>query len=59
VMADHRTLISTRGHDGGPVPYVLYDSRYNNKTNLNFTETDAEKGEFIPSGTELMKKLFD
>ncbi|MCL1848955.1 MAG: hypothetical protein FWF83_04710, partial [Clostridiales bacterium] len=27
MLADHKTLTATRNHDGGPVPYVLYDSR--------------------------------
>lgn len=27
ILSDHKTLTSTRGHDGGPVPYILYDSR--------------------------------
>ena len=58
-MADHRTLSSTRGHDGGPVPYVLYDSRYDKKSNLSFNEADAARGEFINAGTELMDLLFE
>ncbi len=27
LLSDHKTLTSTRGHDGDPVPYLLYDSR--------------------------------
>ena len=27
ILSDHKTLTSTRGHDGDPVPYILYDSR--------------------------------
>jgi len=59
VMSDHRTLTSTRGHDGGPVPYVLYDSRYDKKTGKTFNEKDAASGEYIKDGTELMSLLFE
>ena len=58
VISDHRTLYATRGHDSGPVPYVIYDSRFNNMTNLSFCEADAKKGRFIALGTELMDELF-
>jgi 2,3-bisphosphoglycerate-independent phosphoglycerate mutase len=59
IMADHRTLTATRGHDGGAVPYILYDSRIDRKTGLSFNETDAAKGEFIKDGTKLMELLFE
>ena len=59
VMTDHRTLTSTRGHDAGPVPYTVYDSRFDKKTGLVFCEEDAGRGQYVPAGTELMKKLFD
>jgi 2,3-bisphosphoglycerate-independent phosphoglycerate mutase len=58
VISDHRTLTSTRGHDGDPVPYILYDSRYDEKTVLSFCEEDATRGELIATGTDLMGMLF-
>ena len=59
VISDHRTLTSTRGHDGDPVPYIIYDSRVNNGTDMPFSEaTAAESGKKIPAGTELMGRLF-
>jgi 2,3-bisphosphoglycerate-independent phosphoglycerate mutase len=58
LMSDHRTLSSTRGHDGGPVPYILYDSRTDKKTGLQYNEADVKKGEFIKDGTKLMDILF-
>jgi 2,3-bisphosphoglycerate-independent phosphoglycerate mutase len=62
MMTDHRTLLSTRGHDGGPVPYVIYDSRTDNKTGLGFNEADAAKTVAIigslTSGTDLINLLF-
>ena len=59
LMSDHRTLTSTRGHDSGCVPYVLYDSRVDKKTGKRFNEAEAEKGEYIPAATELMDLLFE
>jgi len=59
VMSDHRTLMSTRGHDGGPVPYVLYDRCTNKKTGQTFCEADSKQGNFLSSGTKLMEKLFE
>ena len=57
-MSDHRTLTSTRGHDSGPVPYILYDNSIDRKTGLKFSEEEAKKGEFVPGATELMSLLF-
>ena len=59
VMSDHRTLLSTRGHDGGLVPYAIYDSRIDIKTGLKFCESDANRGTHAEAGTELMDLLFN
>ena len=59
VISDHKTLMSTRGHDGTPVPYVIYDSRADRKTGYSFCEADAENGPFVAEGTELMGLLFE
>ena len=59
VISDHRTLSSTRGHDGGPVPYIIYDSRYDRNTGLTFNEEDAARGRYTGAGTELMGMLFE
>ena len=58
LMTDHRTLTSTRGHDRGPVPYVIYDSRKDMKTGKRFNEEEAGSGEFLPDATKLMSLLF-
>jgi 2,3-bisphosphoglycerate-independent phosphoglycerate mutase len=58
LISDHMTLISTRGHDGSPVPYVMYDSRIDNKTGKAFHETDAALSNSTEAGTELMEMLF-
>jgi len=59
VLSDHRTLTSTCGHDGAPVPYILYDSRHNRKTGKTFCEKDAALDNFVAEGTELMNLLFE
>ena len=60
LMTDHRTLIATRGHDVGPVPFVFYDSRVVDRcSGLRFCEEDATRGEFIADGTSLMGILFE
>ena len=59
LMSDHRTLISTRGHDSGTVPYVLYDSKEDRKTGKSFNEKEAENGEFLKDATQLMSLLFE
>ena len=59
VISDHRTLTSTRGHDGAPVPYIIYDSRSDSGTGLPYSESAAVGGCCIEAGTELMGKLFE
>lgn len=57
-VSDHKTLTSTRGHDGDPVPYLLFDSRRDEKTGAVFNEKQGENGPFIEKGTMLMDYLF-
>ncbi len=59
LLSDHKTLTSTRGHDGDPVPYLLYDSRTDRKPGPCYSESDGEKGPYIAAGTALMGKLFE
>jgi len=59
IISDHRTLTSTRGHDGSPVPYIIFDSRIDRKTGLSFCERDAARGRIVNDGTMLMEILFE
>jgi len=59
VLSDHRTLTSTRGHDSGAVPFVIYDSRKDKKTGQKFCEAGANEGKQIADGTKLMSLLFE
>jgi 2,3-bisphosphoglycerate-independent phosphoglycerate mutase len=58
ILSDHKTLTTTRAHDGSPVPYIIYDSRYSRDTGLSYNEEDAQRGQYITAGTELMDVLF-
>jgi len=58
LMSDHKTLMSTRGHNGEPVPFLLYDSRKDQRSGQNYSEESAAQGEYLPDGTKLLSLLF-
>ncbi len=58
-LSDHYTPVSTRTHDGTPVPCLLYDSREDSGRGLPYTEAAAaQDGERLEEGTQLMPLLF-
>ena len=60
ILSDHKTLTSTRGHDGDPVPYLLYDSRERRGGGLTCTEANGLLGPRYPDGAAvLMPLLFE
>ena len=59
IISDHKTLTSTRGHDGDPVPFVIYDSRNPKGSGLDYTEKNGLTGPMLDSGTALMGILFE
>ena len=59
VLSDHKTLTQTRGHDGDPVPFLIYDSRKNEGSALAYSEAEGEKGPFVDAGVQLMSLLFE
>ena len=60
VLSDHKTLTSTRGHDGDPVPYLIYDSRRDTGLGLTYSEENGLKGPLYPDGAAvLMRLLFE
>lgn len=60
LLSDHKTLTSTRGHDGDPVPFLLYDSREREQSGLDYTEKNGlATGLFLPEGTALLDMLFE
>lgn len=58
LLSDHKTLMSTRTHDGDPVPFLLYDSEKPVSTGLPYTEAGGEKGPYVEAGTQLLDMLF-
>ena len=56
-LSDHKTLTSTRGHDGEPVPFLLYDSTADTQCGLTYCEADGAKGSYYPVGAESCMKL--
>ncbi|MDR2421524.1 MAG: 2,3-bisphosphoglycerate-independent phosphoglycerate mutase [Oscillospiraceae bacterium] len=58
VLSDHKTLTSTRGHDGAPVPFLIYDSRMSRETGCAYSERDGEAGPYVSDGVRLMSLLF-
>ena len=56
-LSDHKTLTSTRGHDGEPVPFMLYDSTVDTGLGLAYSEANGEKGAYYPAGAESCMKL--
>jgi 2,3-bisphosphoglycerate-independent phosphoglycerate mutase len=58
LLSDHYTLLSTRGHDGTPVPYLLYDSEWDSGQNMPYCEKSALGGPMVDPATGLLKILF-
>lgn len=59
LLSDHKTLMSTRTHDGDPVPFLIYDSTTVRSGALGYTEKNGEQGVFVEDGVELMNLLFE
>ncbi len=59
ILSDHKTLTSTRGHAGGYVPFILYDSRIDKGSGFEYNEKNGLRGPVLEDGTALMPLLFD
>ena len=67
LLPDHPTLLTTRTHDGSPVPYAVYDSRFVTKTinegkpmpTRKFCEEEMKSEPVLMDGTDLMRVLFE
>ena len=57
-LSDHKTLTSTKGHDGEPVPYLLYDSTDVKNTDACYSEACGKNGPYIEKGIMLLDLLF-
>lgn len=58
MLSDHKTLMSTRTHDGKPVPYAIYDSRHPGIPS-RLDESTAAKGTYVPEGHDIMAHLLE
>lgn len=56
ICPDHPTPLSTRTHAKDPVPYFIFDKRYEKK-DIIFSEKTAKIGEYIDNGYTLIKRL--
>jgi 2,3-bisphosphoglycerate-independent phosphoglycerate mutase len=54
VLPDHPTPIVTKTHAYDPVPYIIYDTRYNNKNNKGYDEASMQDGRYVERGCDLM-----
>lgn len=67
LLSDHPTLMTTRTHDGSPVPYAIYDSRTvasalaagQSAPENPFHERAMAAEPLINEGTQLMRILFE
>lgn len=58
ILPDHPTPIRARTHTADPIPYMLYDSRAEEKENGVYCEkTASATGEFLAEGHKLVKIL--
>ena len=58
ILSDHPTLLATRGHDGNPIPFAIYDSTHPG-TPRKFDEAHAaQTGDFLEEGPMLLRALF-
>lgn len=56
ILPDHPTPVSTQGHTGEPVPFLMAGSGIAGIQNRTFTEQNAmETGLFVQNGCELME----
>ena len=59
LLSDHKTLTATRGHDGDPVPYLIYDSRVDTHRGGAYDEENGETGPHLECGDCLLSMLFE
>ena len=60
ILPDHPNPLCYRTHTADPVPYVLYDSRYQRRAIGHYNEKEAAaSGIFIPEGYTLLQKFLE
>lgn len=60
VLPDHPTPIRIRTHTSTPVPYIIYDSRYNTRRIARYSEAEAAAtGNCLEQGYQLMRQFIN
>lgn len=60
ILPDHPTPIRIRTHTSEPVPYIIYDSRHQERKAARYTEADAANtGILIADGYTLMERFLE
>lgn len=60
LCCDHPTPIELRTHSHEPIPFVIYDTSKDQKSQaLRYTEKEAGKGVYLPKGSELLELLLE
>ncbi len=59
ILPDHPTPIRVRTHTADNVPYLLYDSRKDAKSERRYNEREAAEGPFMERGQEIIGYLFE
>lgn len=59
LLPDHATPLSVRTHTSGPVPYVIYKSVNPANSGLRYTESEAQKGVYLPDGQKIILTMLE
>ena len=59
VLPDHATPIARKTHTAEPIPYMIYKSDKPLNSKLKYNETDAQSGEYLPSGQCIITKMME
>lgn len=59
ILSDHKTLTATRGHDGDPVPYLIYQKSVDTGFGGVYDEVTGMAGNTVENGADLMGMLFE
>lgn len=59
LLPDHATPLSLRTHTSAPIPYAVYSSAKPYHSGLRFTEKDAQKGVYLPTGQHIIQTMLE
>jgi len=59
LLPDHATPLCLRTHTSGPVPYAIYKSNKPAYSGLKFTESEAQKGDYLPEGQKIILTMLE